>query len=124
MTKSEHHCTQTADGLATWIERRTHTPAELRQILRLALKDAEARGEQRAPLAACPGCAATATASYCLFCRREFLASERPPADPTPEPVVAVEMSIIDRPKTAREVVHNIAARRAMVTKRNEVSND
>jgi hypothetical protein len=58
------HCTQTADGLATWIERRAHTPAELRQVLGYALKDAEARGEERG----------------------ERLASLIAPADPAPEP--------------------------------------
>jgi hypothetical protein len=46
------HAEQTADGLATWIERRQHTPAELRQILRLALRDAEVRGERLASLVA------------------------------------------------------------------------
>lgn len=48
------HAEQTADGLATWIERRQHTPAELRQILRLALQDAEARGARLASLEAPP----------------------------------------------------------------------
>jgi hypothetical protein len=41
------HNETTAEGLATWIERRKHTPAELRQVLRYALHDAEARGEER-----------------------------------------------------------------------------
>lgn len=38
---------QRADHLANWIERDT-SPARLRAILRAALRDAEARGEQRA----------------------------------------------------------------------------
>lgn len=41
------HNQTTAEGLAAWIERRAHTPAELRQVLGYALKDAEARGEER-----------------------------------------------------------------------------
>jgi hypothetical protein len=57
------HAETTAEGLATWIERRKHTPDELRLVLGYALKDAEARGEERG----------------------ERLASLEAPPDPAPE---------------------------------------
>ena len=88
------HCTQTADGLAFWIERRQHTPAELRIILLAALRDAERRGERMAsPIAlkffappkgwyTCARCSTLFDGQSCPMC--DGLAA---PADPAPEGV-------------------------------------
>lgn len=100
------HNAQTAAGLTTWIALRKPTPTDLEAKLLAALRDAEERGLTAGqaialastPALACPGCASTTLGSYCLACKRHFLAADLvEPADPAPEPVEAVE-----RPLNAR----------------------
>ena len=85
MTKSEHHNAITAAGLATWImSRGAIARDDLEAKILAALRDAEARGEARVgrvtfaatPALACPGCASTTLGSYCLACKRHFLAAD------------------------------------------------
>jgi hypothetical protein len=89
------HNHTTAEGLATWIERRQHTPVELRQVLHYALKDAEARGEERGER--CPDCGTSGM--LCVPCSMASAPigsfdSVAIPPDPAPEPAAPLNAHV------------------------------